>query len=109
MANPGKMRVTIYRFTGKQGFFTIPERYCEECDLTIAATRDVLQELNESRFELVIKPWFLYFWEPLWRGGWHAPIVTIDGRIFSQGIVPKKAEIKAALAAAQRALEVVSV
>ncbi|MBI1744229.1 hypothetical protein HYR54_14340 [Candidatus Acetothermia bacterium] len=109
MADSGKIRVTIYRFTGKQGFFTIPERYCEECDLTIAVTRDVLQELNESRFELVIKPWFLYFWEPLWRGGWHAPIVTINGRIFSQGVVPKKDEIKTALAAAQRALEIISV
>lgn len=109
MADSGKMRVTIYRFTGKQGFFTIPERYCEECDLTIAVTRDVLQELNESRFELVIKPWFLYFWEPLWRGGWHAPIVTINGRIFSQGVVPKKDEIKTALAAVQRALEIISV
>ncbi|MBI3659552.1 hypothetical protein HY230_03665 [Candidatus Acetothermia bacterium] len=78
MADSGKMRVTTYRFTGKQGFFTIPERYCEECDLTIAVTRDVLQELNESRFELVIKPWL-------------------------------KDEIKTALAAVQRALEIISV
>ena len=43
-----------------------------------------------------IKPWFNYMMKVLLKGGWHPPVVTVNGKIFSQGIVPdaEKLEIK---------------
>ena len=29
--------------------------------------------------------WLSHWWKPLPKGGWHAPIVMVDGRIISQG------------------------
>ncbi len=92
--------VVIYRFTGQQGFFTVPQRYCPECDLTIAVTQKVvnaLQPKTNRKANLMVKPWFLYFWEPLLYGGWHAPIVTVNGRVISQGVVPPAETIENAL------------
>jgi glutaredoxin len=53
-------------------------------------TRDVLKdtfnkELAGIPVELEIKDWLSLWWEPLKRGGWHAPIVVVDGKVISQG------------------------
>jgi hypothetical protein len=91
------IKIVIYRITGQQGPIDVPHRYCEECDLTVQLTKGVLDELGDARVQLDVKPWMLYFWKPIWRGGWHAPIVTINGQIFSQGIVPDRTALKAAI------------
>ena len=83
-----RVRVTVYRFTGKQLFFTVPESYCEECDLTIRLVKRIASELGEDRVEVVVKPWFNYLLEALFKGGWHPPVVTVDGERVSQGVVP---------------------
>jgi hypothetical protein len=93
--------ITIYRITGKQGPLVIPHRFCEECDLTIAATRRVLDELANPSRRLMVRPWFLWWWRVLPRGGWHAPIVTVHGRVVSQGVVPTRARLLAAIQAAR--------
>ncbi|MFQ6089137.1 MAG: hypothetical protein ACE5K0_09585 [Candidatus Methanofastidiosia archaeon] len=41
-----KVKVTIYRFTGKQLFFNIDSKYCRECDLTIEVAEKVTRELG---------------------------------------------------------------
>lgn len=90
--------ITIYPFTGRQfGFLTIPHRLCEECDLTIAQVRRVVAELGRSDVDIRIRPWVRHMFDSLRRGGWHAPVVTIDGQVFSQGVVPDAEELKAAL------------
>ena len=85
-----KVKVTIYRFTGKQLFFTVPDSYCEECDLTIRLVKQIAFELDEDedKVEVVVKPWFNYLLEALFKGGWHPPIVMVDGERVSQGVVP---------------------
>jgi hypothetical protein len=94
-------KVTVYPITGRQlGPFSIPHRLCEECDVTIRVVRDVAAELGHGDIEIEIKPWLRHIADALHRGGWHAPVVTIDGRVFSQGVVPDARELKAALAAA---------
>ncbi len=93
-------KVTIFRYTGKQGFFTIPSSACQECDTTIHLTTSLMTQLPPDSVKLTIRPWWLCFWKVLWRGGWHPPIVTINGRIFSQGIVPDASCFKQALAQA---------
>ena len=41
-------------------------------------------------------PWLDNWWRILWRGAWHAPIILLNGHVFSQGIVPDvKALIRA--------------
>jgi hypothetical protein len=88
-AGEQKMEVVIYKFTGWQGLFKIPEAWCRECDLLVRATQRALEQTgirDSARF--VIRPWFLWFWKPLRRGAWRAPILTINGRVVSQGIVP---------------------
>ncbi len=91
--------VTIYPITGRQlGPFSIPQRLCEECDLTIGRVRQVVADLGRDDIDVRIRPWLRHAVDALRRGGWHAPVVTIDGRVFSQGVVPDAGELKAALA-----------
>ncbi len=96
------LEITIYRITGKQFFFDVPHELCEECELTVGLTKKVLLELGigkgDQRVTLVVKPWIEYSLEALAKGGWHAPVLMINGKIFSQGVVPNKAELKERLA-----------
>ena len=99
------VEIVVYRITGRQGIIDIPHRYCEECDLTIAVARQALQQLDNRAVRLTVKPWMLSFWRPIWRGGWHAPILTINGKVHSQGVVPELDDLVRAIArelAAQR-------
>lgn len=99
-----EVEITIYRFTGRQSFlglkYDVPRQWCEECDLTIALTRRVLGELNlenDRRVKLVIKPWAANAIGALASGGWHAPILLINDKVFSQGVVPDRARLKKVL------------
>ena len=92
-----KVDIVIYRITGPQGLVDIPHRYCEECDLTVRLVQSLLEELGDPNICLDVKPWMLYFWKPIWRGGWHAPILTLNGRVFSQGIVPEREALRDAI------------
>lgn len=87
--------VTVYPFTGKQLFFRVPDSWCRECDLTVHAVEDAIG--GDQRFELRVKPWWNNLIGALRRGGWHAPVVTIDGKLFSQGIVPDVTRLRTAL------------
>lgn len=91
------VRIVIYRFTGWQGFFRIPESWCRECDLLVRAAQRAI-EASDPGIVIEVKPWFLWFWKPLLRhGAWKAPILIVDGRLVSQGIVPPDAEIEKAI------------
>lgn len=90
--------ITVYPITGHQlGPLRIPHRLCEECDLTIGVVRSVAADLGRDDIDVVIKPWLRHLVDALRRGGWHAPVVTIDGKVFSQGVVPSPAELKQAI------------
>ena len=89
--------VTVYPITGNQLFFRVPHSWCEECNLSIRAVQNAAADLDHV--EMRIRPWFNNLIQALRRGGWHAPVVTIDDEIFSEGIVPDEAELRAALTA----------
>ncbi len=79
------VRVTLYRWAGAWGPFkvNIP---CGECALTQDVLADTFAtELAGIPVELDVKDWLRVWWEPLPRGGWHAPIVMVEGRLVSQG------------------------
>jgi hypothetical protein len=87
--------VTVYPITGPQfGPIRIPHRFCEECNLTIGLVRRLIAESGREDIEVVIKPWLRHAVDALRRGGWHAPVVTIDGKVYSQGVVPEPEELR---------------
>ena len=87
--------VTVYPIAGRQLFFRIPDSFCRECDFTLSMVERVAADFADVR--VTVKPWLNHLFEALWRGGWHAPVVTIDGRVFSQGIVPDETEFRGQL------------
>jgi len=89
MEKNGEVRITIYKWAGKKGPFRIKSK-CEECDIGIPLVKDIVKRVDRDRgrVRVEVKPWLDNIFEVLWKGGWHAPIVMINGKVFSQGIVP---------------------
>jgi len=91
MADNKPVKIVIYPFTGWHGLLYVPKAFCEECDLTTDLIKTTVEELGiKNKVKLVFRPWFLWWWIPIWKGAWHAPIVIINGSVLSQGIVPSK-------------------
>jgi len=77
--------LTLYRWAGAWGPFkvNIP---CGECSLTKDVIQDTLcTELEGIEVKLDIRDWLSEWWKPLVKGGWHAPIVIVEGKVISQG------------------------
>ncbi len=77
--------ITVFRWAGQWGPFkvNIP---CGECSLTKDVIKDTMAtELDGIPVELDMRDWLSEWWKPLGKGGWHAPIVIVDGKIVSQG------------------------
>ena len=92
--------VTVYPMTGRQLFLNVPHAVCEECDLTVRLVQRVASDL--PHVQVRIKPWFNHIFDALRRGGWHPPVVTIDGKVTTQGVVPDEGELRSALARVAR-------
>ena len=43
------------------------------------------KELAAIPIELQTYDWLSHWWKPLRKGGWHAPIILVEGKIVSQG------------------------
>lgn len=77
--------IQVFRWAGEWGPFkvNIP---CGECALTKDVIQDTIEtELAGISVELDMRDWLSEWWKPLKKGGWHAPIVLVDGKIISQG------------------------
>ena len=95
---PAPTVVTVYPMTGRQLFFNVPHRICEECDLTVRLVQRVAADAPQV--EVRIRPWFNNIFDALRRGGWHPPVVTVNGKVTTQGVVPDEGELRSALARA---------
>lgn len=85
MARNG-VKVTLFRWAGAWGPFKV-KIPCGECALTKDVIQDTLEaELAGVPVELDIREWLTEWWKPLLKGGWHAPIVIVDGKVVSQGV-----------------------
>jgi glutaredoxin len=83
--NSNPVRVTLFRWAGAFGPFKV-RIPCGECSLTVDVIRDTFEhELAGIPVELDSREWLSEWWIPLARGGWHAPIVLVEGRLVSQG------------------------
>jgi glutaredoxin len=79
------IKIIVYRWAGAFGPFkvSIP---CGECSLTKDVILDTIAtELEGVPVELDMRDWLTEWWRPLLKGGWHAPIVLVEGKIVSQG------------------------
>jgi glutaredoxin len=80
-----KIEIIIYRWAGKFGPFKI-KIPCGECALTRDIVQDILStELANIPTSIQTFDWLTVWWKPLLKGGYHAPIVQVDGKIVSQG------------------------
>ena len=80
-----RVNITVFRWAGAWGPFKV-KIPCGEC----ALTKDIIQDCIDTDLagidvELDMRDWLTEWWKPLPRGGWHAPIVLVNGRIVSQG------------------------
>ena len=92
--------ITMYRWAGTKYGITIKSE-CKECDINAAILQDMKdKEFAGKKVVIEIKPWLTHVWESLRRGGWHAPVIVVEKRIFSQGVVLKRKEL------AQRVLQI---
>lgn len=77
--------MTLYRWAGRWGPFKV-KIPCGECSLTVDVIEDTFaHELAGVPVELDTREWLTEWWKPLPAGGWHAPIVMVEGRVVSQG------------------------
>jgi glutaredoxin len=79
------IKITVFRWAGDWGPFhiNIP---CGECALTKDIILDTItHELAGINVELDLRNWLDEWWKPLLKGGWHAPIVLVAGKVISQG------------------------
>lgn len=84
MATP-RVQIILFRWAGSWGPFRI-KIPCGECALTKDVIRDTLgHELDGIPVDLEIREWLSEWWRPLLKGGWHAPIVMVEGKVISQG------------------------
>lgn len=83
--NTSAVPVTLYRWAGHCGPFKV-KIPCGECTLTKDVILDVLEnELKGVPVTFTIKDWLSNWWQPLLKGGWHAPIVMVNNKVISQG------------------------
>ena len=77
--------VLLYKWAGSWGPFKV-KIPCGECSLTMDIIQDTFEtELAGIPIEFEAREWLSEWWQPLPKGGWHAPIVLVDGRVVSQG------------------------
>lgn len=89
------VKITVYRWAGKKWFLHI-EGECIECDVTVSQVRRLVATNPHWPIELEVKPWLTHLWESLRHGGWHAPVLLVDGRLVQQGTVPTYPELELA-------------
>ncbi len=77
--------ITLYKWAGAWGPFKV-KIPCGECTLTLDIIKDTLEtELAEVPVKFEVREWLSEWWKPLRTGGWHAPIVIVDGKLVNQG------------------------
>ncbi len=84
-----QVNVTLYRWAGRKLFWEIRGE-CAECDVSLRLIRRLLEtEFAGSPVRFEVKNWLDHLFASLLRGGWHPPVVLVNGKLYSQGDVPK--------------------
>ncbi|MGC8488611.1 MAG: hypothetical protein ACP5QO_10395 [Clostridia bacterium] len=89
--------IVIYRITGRQGLITVPDWICPECDLTVAAVEQACGAAGIPGAAITVRPWLIRLSEAWRQGARHPPAVLVNGRLYSQEVVPDVGELTAYL------------
>ncbi|MEO0982058.1 MAG: glutaredoxin [Pseudomonadota bacterium] len=80
-----RAKILVYKWAGKWGPFKV-KIPCGECALTTDVIDDTLAfELANAEVDFEVRDWLSNWWKPLFKGGWHAPIVMVNGEVLAQG------------------------
>ena len=84
--------ITMYKWAGSWGPFRIKSA-CKECDISQAVLDRLVAE-DKDCVEVEYKDWLPNWYSLLKYGAWHAPIVLINNKLYSQGKEVKLKRIK---------------
>lgn len=85
--------ITMFYWAGEKFGIKI-KNSCKECDMNHGILEDMKQkEFKGRHIAIEFKPWLTHLWEALFYGGWHAPVVVVNGRLFSQGVVVDRGKL----------------
>lgn len=102
------IKISVFRWAGSWGPFSI-KIPCGECALTKDIIADTIEhELSGIRVELEMHDWLSEWWKPLLKGGWHAPIIIVDGKVISQGAALNRGKLTQAVIEAHAKLAPIS-
>lgn len=78
------VEITVYVVTGRHGRLTIPESFCRECHRFVRAA-DVAAEWVDAPVTVRVVSWWTHVLSALRHGGYHPPVMVVDGKRLSQG------------------------
>jgi len=92
-----KINIVQYKWEGSWGPFKIKVP-CGECGITEGIIKDVMgKEFAGENISLVALPWLDNWFKALASGGWHAPIVLVNGKLVAQGAAIDRGVLSAAI------------
>lgn len=88
------VEIDLYVVTGKHGFLRIPETFCKECNLFYRAAEKAAEDVD-AEVDISVKSYWTSFLLPLLKGGFHAPVMLVNGELVAQGYdVPEEDFLK---------------
>ena len=88
------VNITVYKITGKQLFFTVPESVCKECDTVVRMVERISKKLGTEQVTVQVLPWMNNLASALRKRSWHPPVILVNDKVFSQGIVPNESDLE---------------
>lgn len=83
-SDPDAVEITCYVVTGEHGGLTIPESFCRECHLFVRAAEQAAEQVDDD-MEIHVRSWWTGFPVALLHGGYHPPVMLVDGEMVAQG------------------------
>lgn len=94
------VQVTVYIVSGHHGFLTVPESFCRECHRFVRAADQAAERVDVPATVDVVSWWTRFPWA-LRHGGYHPPVMVVDGTRLAQGYdVPTPERVAEAIEAA---------
>jgi glutaredoxin len=90
-----KVKIELYKWEGKFWPFEI-KMHCGECSLNEGVIKQAIEEFGEDStyIDFIEKPWLTNWYKVILKGGYHAPIVLVNGKVIGQEKVLTKERIK---------------
>ncbi|MFB6245673.1 MAG: hypothetical protein ABEJ03_05005, partial [Candidatus Nanohaloarchaea archaeon] len=78
------------------------ESFCRECHLFVRSAQEAAEEFD-GEVDISVRSYWTRFPRPLLEGGYHPPVMLVDGDMVAQGEnVPSKQEVSEALESSYR-------